>query len=207
MSLEPCRQCEDARSSDASTEAPVSGMGGWLAFFTVTLALGSLVDMVMGAADLPWGAIGVAVSVWEMFVAVQLFRLHPKANRYAIHYLTVVAIIGAFVLVCGIAIGDMELARMGGRVAVVRAFWLGYFKQSRRVAATFGTGRPSTFSEDPTAQPPPAPSLRLDGWTGGAVRQCPACGLGNPARATRCAECRASLSGTVPFTPSEPCPT
>jgi uncharacterized membrane protein YhaH (DUF805 family) len=54
---------------------------------------------------------------------------------------------------------------------------------------------------DPASQPPPPP-LRLDGWVGGAVRQCPACGLGNPARATRCSECRASLSGTVPFTPS-----
>lgn len=60
--------------------------------------------------------------------------------------------------------------------------------------------------EDPAPQPPP-PSLRLDGWAGGAVRQCPACGLANPERASRCAECRASLSGTVPFIPSEPCPT
>ena len=65
-----------------------------------------------------------------------------------------------------------------------------------------GTALTSTFSER-TSLPDVPTALRLDGWTGGAIRQCPECGLGNPERVSQCRECNASLSGTIPFTPSD----
>lgn len=185
---------------------PVPVLGGWLAFFAVTLTLQSLYAIVIGLTSSPWHAITTALGAWGLFVAVQIFRLHPRAGRYATTYMLVLLILSALVLLRGGAAEDAKLVLSGVRDSAFAALWLGYFERSRRVAATFGTAPPSTFFRKPAPQPP-APPLRLDGWTGGAVRQCPACGLGNPARATQCSECRASLSGTVPFTPSEPCPT
>ena len=134
------------------------GMGGWLLFFTVTLAARTVLGLVnvlgtlsvMSQTTGSKGALGALagvsfiVAVYSGWVAWVLWRLKPTAVHLLPSYFTCLAVYGVFLIALPYVPHDASVTRFlanlgpgGIAMLVYVGVWIRYFKASRRVANTF----------------------------------------------------------------------
>ena len=146
-----------ASASSAAVDPKLVGIGGWLILPAIGLVLGSIIGVVALIAAFALfpdvsraGYAGIytfelVVQVWLLgyllYVATLFFRKKKNAPSAIIKYLFVS--LGALVVLFVIEIGSgaeefaMETGKQLFRNVIAAAIWIPYFRESKRVKATF----------------------------------------------------------------------
>ena len=135
------------------------GMGGWLLFFTLSLGLRCLLSLVSvfgplslldthpgsRGALLAVAAANLGSSIYTGWMASIFIRLKPDTLRRLPPYFAFLLAYGLFGICLPYFPHDADLTRylasfgVSGIVMLIYVgIWVGYFKNSRRVANTFG---------------------------------------------------------------------
>ena len=135
------------------------GMGGWLLLFTLSLGLRCLLSLVSvftplsllvthpgsRGALLAAAAANLASAIYTGWMATILIRLKPEALRRLPPYFAFLLAYGVFGICLPYFPHDTDLTRYlasfavsGIMMLVYVGIWVAYFKNSRRVANTFG---------------------------------------------------------------------
>ena len=135
------------------------GLGGWLLFFTVTLGVRCLLSLVSVFTPLSllgshpastgvlvsWAAANLGGAIYTGWMALTFLKLNPEALRRLPPYFAFMLAYGCLGMSLPYFPHDATLTKylasvgaMGISMLVYIGVWIGYFKNSRRVANTFG---------------------------------------------------------------------
>lgn len=209
---------DDVPLSSLAHDNGPTGVGGWLLFLCVSLAvlgpLATALNLVVGLRDgLPlvgqvprWGilliidtTLSLLILALSLFSGVRMWRAVPRAHRWGVATLTAAVLYQVLIIVMvpafrfptefEIAIRD-ELLPDAGRSLVVSAIWLFYLSHSKRVRNTYSQSSYQRLTDT-------LPSLLGDGREGGPDES----RLGPPAEAQRAT---ATVNTRVPDRPPAP---
>jgi len=136
---------------------PLFGAKGWVRVFAILTIIGNVGAIVLIVKEVipfwqsdfspilaAFAALEICLSMYGLFVANKLLRVHTNAWRHVFVFLALspaIAVLGAIVL--GALYPDLidlahrEMASEAGRRFILAAIWALYFLKSKRVIVTF----------------------------------------------------------------------